>query len=199
MTSDLRFRRTEYQIQKTFVKLVNQKGFRHTTVGDIAKMAHINRATFYAHYLDKYDLLDSLEETTINVIRKILKETTFANDEQESWQAVLQKNQYLVFKQLANYLYSNRPLILALFQDVNFRNEVQKVLIAETNARRKRIGLSFNDELPREYAEELIITSFLGIIIQWLKKKRPESPNDFAGTLLKCAQLLPLQLLMRKD
>lgn len=199
MTSDLRFRRTEVQIQKAFVKLVNQKGFRHTTVGDIAKLAHINRATFYAHYLDKYDLLDSLEETTFGVIRQILEKFVFADDEQESWQEALKRNQYLSFKQLANYLYQNRPLILALFQDASFRNEVQKILIADTDKRRKRIGLSFNDELPKEYAEELIINSFLGIIIQWLNKQHPESPTAFASTLWKCAQLLPMQLLMKKD
>ena len=42
------------------MELVKEQGFDGVTVHDIARKASINRATFYAHYTDKYELLDEV-------------------------------------------------------------------------------------------------------------------------------------------
>jgi AcrR family transcriptional regulator len=54
---DLRVRRTRKLLQKALLEAASEKGFAHVTVGDIAERAMVNRATFYRHYEDKYDLL----------------------------------------------------------------------------------------------------------------------------------------------
>ena len=56
--SDPRVRRTRQLLQQAFMVLVQEKGFQHISVQDIAERATVNRATFYAHYEDKYALLD---------------------------------------------------------------------------------------------------------------------------------------------
>jgi len=63
---DLRIRRTEKFLQEAMIELVIEKGFDAITVGDIAERAMINRATFYRHYQDKYDLVEKIFEETIN-------------------------------------------------------------------------------------------------------------------------------------
>ncbi len=55
---DLRVRRTRKMLMQALIDLTIEKGFSAITVQDIAERAMINRATFYRHYLDKYDLLD---------------------------------------------------------------------------------------------------------------------------------------------
>ena len=55
---DLRVRRTRKMLMQALIDLTIEKGFSTITVQDIAERAMINRATFYRHYLDKYDLLD---------------------------------------------------------------------------------------------------------------------------------------------
>lgn len=55
---DLRVRRTRESIQNAFIELTIQKNFASVTVADITKRAMVNRATFYRHFQDKYDLLD---------------------------------------------------------------------------------------------------------------------------------------------
>jgi AcrR family transcriptional regulator len=55
---DLRVRRTRKLLQQALIELTIEKGFAAVTVQDIAERAMVNRATFYRHYLDKYDLLD---------------------------------------------------------------------------------------------------------------------------------------------
>ncbi len=55
---DLRVRRTRKLLKSALIELTIEKGFAAVTVQDIAERAMVNRATFYRHYLDKYDLLD---------------------------------------------------------------------------------------------------------------------------------------------
>jgi AcrR family transcriptional regulator len=55
---DPRVRRTRQSIEQAFVELVRERGFQAISVQDIAGRAGINRATFYAHFPDKFDLLN---------------------------------------------------------------------------------------------------------------------------------------------
>ena len=72
---DPRVKRTRSLILTAFEDLLPEKGFQSLTVQDITDKAEINRATFYAHFADKYDLLDQsirqrfrqeLEKRTLN-------------------------------------------------------------------------------------------------------------------------------------
>jgi AcrR family transcriptional regulator len=55
---DPRVRRTHQLLARAFVDLIQENGFQAVNVQDITARAGINRATFYAHFKDKYDLLD---------------------------------------------------------------------------------------------------------------------------------------------
>jgi AcrR family transcriptional regulator len=55
---DPRIRRTLLLLRDALVRLLKKKGFDEISVQDIAEEATINRATFYAHYTDKYALLE---------------------------------------------------------------------------------------------------------------------------------------------
>ena len=55
---DPRVKRTRTYIEAAFLELLEEKGFQGVTVQGITEMAEINRATFYAHFPDKYALLD---------------------------------------------------------------------------------------------------------------------------------------------
>lgn len=55
---DPRVVRTRQSIEDAFLKLMWRDGFEATTVRDITKEAGVNRATFYAHYEDKYALFN---------------------------------------------------------------------------------------------------------------------------------------------
>jgi AcrR family transcriptional regulator len=55
---DPRVKRTRQLIEQAFKLLMTEKGFQNLSVQDITEQAGINRATFYAHFPDKYTLLD---------------------------------------------------------------------------------------------------------------------------------------------
>jgi AcrR family transcriptional regulator len=59
---DPRVLRTRKLIREAFSILLQKKDFDAITIKDIAQKASINRATFYAHYEDKYTLLEEITE-----------------------------------------------------------------------------------------------------------------------------------------
>ena len=55
---DPRIKRTREPIVKAFNALLAEKGHTGLTVQEIAERATINRATFYVHFTDQYELFD---------------------------------------------------------------------------------------------------------------------------------------------
>src|SRR5574342_1261439 len=55
---DPRVKRTRGLILSAFESLLAEKGFETISVQDVTDKAQVNRATFYAHFPDKYALLD---------------------------------------------------------------------------------------------------------------------------------------------
>lgn len=56
---DLRVARTRKMLRDAMIALAIQQGFDAVTVNDIVELAMVNRSTFYRHYQDKYDLVES--------------------------------------------------------------------------------------------------------------------------------------------
>ncbi len=57
---DRRVQRTHQLLRQAAIETMKEKGFLAMTIQDIADRANVNRGTFYAHYPDKYALLDEL-------------------------------------------------------------------------------------------------------------------------------------------
>ncbi|HEY0759133.1 MAG TPA: TetR family transcriptional regulator [Acidisarcina sp.] len=59
-TADPRVRRTHLLLGQALEKLLGEREFDKISVQDITEAATLNRATFYAHYPDKYSLLECM-------------------------------------------------------------------------------------------------------------------------------------------
>lgn len=55
---DRRVVRTRKHLQRAFMELLAEKAFEGVTIQDIADRAEVNRATFYKHFQDKFELMD---------------------------------------------------------------------------------------------------------------------------------------------
>ena len=70
---DPRVKRTREMLEQAFQSLLAEKGFDAVSVQDITARAGVNRATFYAHFEDKFALLDySIRESFREEIKKRL-------------------------------------------------------------------------------------------------------------------------------
>lgn len=65
MKTDARVRYTKMRIREAFFACLEEKPINKITVKEICDIAEINRATFYKHYADPFDLMQKLEEEVI--------------------------------------------------------------------------------------------------------------------------------------
>ncbi len=72
MGFDARVRYTKMVIRENFLSLLEEEPINKVTVKAICDGAQINRATFYRHYLDAFDLLDQLEEELLSGLREAM-------------------------------------------------------------------------------------------------------------------------------
>lgn len=77
MKTDARVRYTRMRIKDAFLACLAEKPVSKITVKEICDMAEINRATFYKHYADPFDLLDKLEDEALAWLEKAIGEDKF--------------------------------------------------------------------------------------------------------------------------
>ena len=53
---------SQSKIERAFVELLQSNEIKNITVSDIIKMTGLNRSTFYANYIDIFDLADKTRE-----------------------------------------------------------------------------------------------------------------------------------------
>ena len=66
--SDPRVKRTRALLQESLCQLLRARSFEGISVNDIAESATVNRATFYSHYTDKYELLNAMTSTRFQAL-----------------------------------------------------------------------------------------------------------------------------------
>lgn len=79
---DPRVKRTREMLEQAFQLLLAEKGFDAVSVQDITARAGVNRATFYAHFEDKFALLDySIREAfRQEIMKRLLSSCSFSTE-----------------------------------------------------------------------------------------------------------------------
>jgi AcrR family transcriptional regulator len=67
-SEDRRVLRTRQALYEALISLTVQKGFATVTVSDLTETAGVNRATFYRHFQDKFDLLDQYAQEVYRLL-----------------------------------------------------------------------------------------------------------------------------------
>lgn len=119
---DLRVKKTRNSIINAFIQLRSKKPIEKISVKELSQLAMINKATFYLHYKDIYDLSDSLEEELIqNVLNSITDADNFNEQlidgmiaQGELFTILLSGNRNNTFtnkleKEIKKFIYDNRP------------------------------------------------------------------------------------------
>jgi len=57
---DRRIQRTRQVLKQASLEIIREKGFRAMNIQEITERANVNRGTFYAHFADKYALLNAI-------------------------------------------------------------------------------------------------------------------------------------------
>lgn len=69
---DRRAKRTAVQIKETMFSFMQKKAIHEITVSEICKTCQINRATFYDHYRDVFDLVQDMEQDMLLALQELM-------------------------------------------------------------------------------------------------------------------------------
>lgn len=171
-------KKTKNNIQKSFIHILQSKSFEAITVGDIAKEAKINRGTFYLHYIDKFDLLDSIELQLFQDLGTHIDELQSNYSPSDTFE----QGQEQLASTLFHSIKMNAPLLRIFLGDrgragfhLRFRAAFsEKVRLNLEN------NESFNikSKVPLEYFLSFITSAFLGLIEQWVQNDLNKTPEE---------------------
>ncbi|SEM04572.1 TetR/AcrR family transcriptional regulator [Paenibacillus sp. OK003] len=183
---DRRILRTRVMISEALLKILPQKAFTEISVVDIADQANINRSTFYAHFLDKDDLLDSMVNAKFQLLEQLLAERNAhlgnlpSFNEPDPIFAVL-------FEHILEHDEFYRVMIL-INPPGNFNSRLNQVIREMFLDRISQLGME-QKEVPLDILLDHISFSTIGIIHKWLADSKVYSPHHMALQLTRIALL----------
>ena len=71
--NDSRVKRTKKLIRKGLAELAKEKSINKITVKELTDLIEINRGTFYLHYKDIFDLVESIQNSLYDEFNEIIK------------------------------------------------------------------------------------------------------------------------------
>ena len=182
--TDLRIRRTHKFLQEAMIELVTEKGFEAITVGDIAERAMINRATFYRHYQDKYDLVARIFEETVNHLVENMK--PFHKETAKSEMGNPPEIWIQFFEHVAEHARLYRALLGkngSPWFAARVREHIIKIMLEQEKMWKRRMKPSQQIEpaMPQELPGTQLSHVLIGTIVWWLESEMSSTPRQMAS------------------
>ncbi len=156
---DKRIKKTQKAIKQTILNLLQEKQIEEITVTDICEESEIVRRTFYAHYTDKYDLIEHIMDDYISDFIEIchFKENVDFTLGNIKW---------------FQYLYENREIFNKLFRSSisSLFNRKLENIINEQIELKLREDL-MNNDLRKETLLKFLTSAVLGVMIDFTVSK----------------------------
>lgn len=177
---DPRVRRTRHLLQDALRKLLEQKRFDDISVQDITEAATLNRATFYAHYPDKFALLGELIRLTFLQLLE-QRNVSFDGTCPAAFQAIiLAVCDYLLEVQKSH---SSDRLQFEPFVEATVIDQIRLILLE---------GFRRHPEDRRRISQEMIAATaswaIYGAVKQWVDTPDRVPAEEFVSTAIELVQ-----------
>ena len=175
---DRRQRKSREAIFKAFTELISKKNFTQITVGEIIEKADVGRATFYAHFETKDDLLKALCEELFCHMFDAMSEQK--SDHRHIFDCDDHGSAFLhLFRHLAKndnnilrlLVYQNNELFLKYFKDNLLKlAESQLAIFADRKS----------EKLPQDFWINHIACAFIETVRCWIDNGMKQPPEEIA-------------------
>ena len=174
---DRRVKYTKMVLKESFINLLEKKDISLITVKEICENADINRATFYSHYTDVYDLLRKIENELLENVNVYLSQLYHKGKK---------VNEIELAEKIFGYIKENAKLCRLLLSERGDLSFQKKIMILAYD---KIINdLTDNNKISREDAEyvySFAITGCIGIVQKWFDDNMKKSPRFMAEMVIK--------------
>lgn len=159
-----RKKESQEKIEKTFLKLIQSKEIEDITVSDICKLSHLNRSTFYANYLDIYDLVEKVRIRMLNEFASIYLNDSKAGQNPSSYLKMFYhiKENQIFYKTYFKLNFDAIPIV------DNFSQELAD---------------KYYDNKHIDYHIEFFKAGFSAILKKWLNNNCKETPEEMLEIL----------------
>jgi len=158
-------------IKNSFMELLKDHPVNKITVKDVCEMAEINRATFYKHYTDCFDLLKRIEDEQIAELQQLIQESQH-------------KNIADIFRKMFDKIKEDGDRYITLVSDngdSTFPTRILNICYEQTNP---FLNLS---ETKREWLYYFSACGCSGVLGRWINTGMKEDVSElskFIGDLL---------------
>ena len=174
--TDVRVKKTYKLLSDALARLLKVKSFEDITVLEICNEADVHRATFYKHFVDKYDFLNAY-------IKIKLDDLSFENIETSYTAEGMKKSIKRMFSNVLLFVELNKDFFHAVNSDkfstiyYNTLSEAISSFIEERLRMRKNIENNIGSQIPMiaSYYSGAIV----GLIRWWAAEENPCSIHEF--------------------
>lgn len=171
---DARVRYTRKAIREAVLELLKEKSSDRITVKEICEKAQINRATFYKHYDNTYDLLEKLEGETLDVLEEKLSGVDLTNL-RSFFGIVLQ-----VVRDNSDYY----EIMFAETGDRSFRDRMFALCLCKNMEVIKRFFPALDDS-RKTWLYYFFAEGITGVMRKWMSEGYRESVDEVVDFLVK--------------
>lgn len=159
---------TKRLLRESLIKLMQTESIHKISIKQICETADVNRTTFYAHYCDRYELLEDVERETEKSIKAELDKISGENE--------LEKQLERFYK----YIIENVEHFSALLRDckdMKFLTGLATLSIKRFISDEKFIKMKSD---VKEFTYQYIITGSINIIEKLIKNEMDKNPKEIA-------------------
>ncbi|MFS0868346.1 TetR/AcrR family transcriptional regulator [Paenibacillus xylanilyticus] len=169
--NDPRVIRTRQLIVNAFLTHLNNKDFYSITIRDITEKATINRATFYAHFADKYELLESVLSFAFEqyVLNKVNAQASLT--EETVKQLIISLCNY---HDSSNQCIKKYESVAPIFEE-NIKTQLEQLILQIITRDADQAELKTLAD-----AATMLSWSIYGLTYRWNLEGRQESPAELA-------------------
>ncbi|WP_214767659.1 MULTISPECIES: TetR/AcrR family transcriptional regulator [unclassified Exiguobacterium] len=177
---DPRPKRSRERITTELFHLLEHHSFSTITVKMLTDGAEVNRSTFYAHYKDKYDLLDQIVEEHMTLLAEAIRITGKQSTEPPTVERV---SRY--FARLFIHIEQNERFYRTMLLQGTVKTFISRFLdtLKENYRLAFRETTSVSVPVDRDLLLNYVIGGQLGLLMSWLRNDRPYSSEYMANQL----------------
>lgn len=169
---DRRIRKTKSQLRNGLAKLLHEKSIHEITVKELVEEVDINRSTFYLHYSDIYQMMESIEQELMQEIA----------DAFQLHPGVAKTEDTLPFiRTIFSIIGEHKEVYSALIGthgDMAFIYEMEKFMAENCLVMKKRYKKEHKENL--EYIYAFCLAGCVGLVKSWIHGERTETPEEMA-------------------
>lgn len=168
-------RNTKRKLREGLIDLLKKKPASEIRVKELCEKVDINRGTFYYHYTDIFDMINSIENEFFEDFNEILKNMDASKRSKEAAFNTLE----LVFE----FFHNNAELSATLIGtngNMSFLQQLKNLVDDKCSAVWNEAG-SHLEESEYELFNSFIINGYIGLLETWLQTGRKQTPEYMAN------------------